>query len=103
MGAAQPMGARGQVLGNPFTLGVASGDPWPDSVVLWTRLAPAPLEEGGGMAHAPVTLLWEVAADEDMFRLVQSGEVIALPEEAHSVHLELRSLEPGRAYFYRFR
>jgi len=55
------------------------------------------------MAHAPVTLLWEVAADEDMFRLVQSGEVIALPEEAHSVHLELRGLEPGRAYFYRFR
>jgi len=103
LGAAQPQRARAQVLGDPFTLGVASGDPWPDSVVLWTRLAPAPLEEGGGMANAPVTLRWEVAADARMSRLLQSGDVLAFPEEAHSVHLELRALEPGRTYFYRFR
>src|SRR5687768_13750102 len=40
--------------GYPFTLGIASGDPTPDSVVLWTRLAPRPLEVGGGMPASPV-------------------------------------------------
>ncbi|MEU2516877.1 PhoD-like phosphatase N-terminal domain-containing protein, partial [Streptomyces syringium] len=38
-----------RVPGDPFMLGVASGDPWPDSVVLWTRLAPSPYEPDGGM------------------------------------------------------
>src|SRR6185295_9018015 len=46
----------------PFTLGVASGDPLPDGVVLWTRLAPAPLE-GGGMPMAVVEVGWEIARD----------------------------------------
>src|SRR5258708_4870588 len=41
--------------GYPFTLGVASGDPWPDGVVLWTRLAPQPLQ-GGGMPPWPVAV-----------------------------------------------
>jgi alkaline phosphatase D len=95
--------ARAQASGNPFTLGVASGDPWPDSMVLWTRLAPAPLEPGGGMAPTPVTLRFEVAADARMTRLLQAGEVIARPEEAHSVHLVLNGLDPARTYFYRFR
>lgn len=39
---------------NPFSLGVASGDPLPDSVVLWTRLAPKPTEKGGGMLNRQV-------------------------------------------------
>ena len=44
----------------PFPLGVASGEPWPDSVVLWTRLAPEPLA-GGGMPMVNVEVGWEVA------------------------------------------
>lgn len=103
LAALQPSRARAQAPGNPFTLGVASGDPWPDSVVLWTRLAPDPLAEGGGMAALPVTLRWEIAADPQMRRVLQSGEVVARPEEAHSVHLEVHRLEPARTYFYRFR
>ena len=103
LAVAQPPRARAQAPGNPFTLGVASGDPWPDSVVLWTRLAPAPLEPGGGMAPVPVTLRWELAADAQMRRILRSGEVVARPEEAHSVHLVLYGLEPARTYFYRFR
>jgi len=103
LAVAQPPRTRAQTPGNPFTLGVASGDPWPDSVVLWTRLAPAPLEPGGGMAPVPVTLRWELAADEGMRRILRSGEVVARPEEAHSVHLVLYGLEPARTYFYRFR
>ncbi|MBS7790119.1 alkaline phosphatase D family protein [Roseococcus sp. SDR] len=103
LAVAQPPRARAQAPGNPFTLGLASGDPWPDSVVLWTRLAPAPLEPGGGMAPVPVTLRWELGADEQMRRILRSGEVVARPEDAHSVHLVLEGLEPARSYFYRFR
>src|SRR5262245_24568529 len=46
---------------NPFTLGVASGDPAPDGFVLWTRIAPRPLERDGGMPPRPVEVEWEVA------------------------------------------
>src|SRR3954462_13584227 len=55
----------------PFSLGVASGDPAPDGVVLWTRLAPRPLEPGGGMPLEPVEVSWQVAEDEAMTRVVQ--------------------------------
>src|SRR3546814_11495403 len=55
---ARPLGA------NPFTLGVAAGDPWPDGFVIWTRLAPRPLDEHSGMHAARIPVRWEVAADE---------------------------------------
>jgi alkaline phosphatase D len=87
---------------DPFTLGVASGDPLPDGVVLWTRLAPDPLE-GGGMATAPVEVEWLVARDDAMKDVVRRGAISALPELAHSVHVEVNGLEPDRVYWYRFR
>ena len=86
----------------PFSLGVASGDPSSDGVVLWTRLAPAPLE-GGGMPDESVEVGWDLARDERMTDVVQSGTVIAMPELGHSVHVELEGLEPHRWYWYRFR
>ncbi|HEX3157585.1 MAG TPA: alkaline phosphatase D family protein, partial [Gemmatimonadaceae bacterium] len=85
----------------PFTLGVASGDPTPDGVVLWTRLAPDPLR-GGGMPPRRVPVRWEIAADEGFARIVQRGEALALPELAHSVHVEVRGLASDRVYWYRF-
>lgn len=85
----------------PFTLGVASGDPLPDGVVLWTRLAPDPLN-GGGMAMKPVTVMWEIATDPGMKKIVRNGGAVARPELAHSVHVEATGLEPGREYWYRF-
>src|SRR5499426_3123055 len=72
---------------DPFTLGVASGDPLPDGVVLWTRLAPDPLN-GGGMPPQAVTVKWEVAADERMKEVVLRGSAVASPELGHSVHVE---------------
>jgi alkaline phosphatase D len=87
---------------NPFTLGVASGYPTPDGMVLWTRLAPDPLN-GGGMPPEPVPVEWQVASDERMSRIVQRGVALAPPEFAHSVHVEVGGLEPGRWYWYRFR
>jgi alkaline phosphatase D len=90
---------------DPFTLGVASGDPAPDGVVLWTRLAVEPLAGDGlgGMPARPVEVQWQVADDERFTRIVQRGSTVARPEEAHSVHVELFGLEPGREYFYRFK
>lgn len=86
---------------NPFTLGVASGYPRPDGVVLWTRLAPQPLA-GGGMPHAAVEVDWEIAADEYFRKIVRRGRENAVPEFAHSVHAEVNGLEPARWYWYRF-
>lgn len=86
---------------NPFTLGVASGDPTPDGVVLWTRLAPKPLE-GGGMPQENVEVRWQVADDEAMTKVVAHGTAVATPDLAHSVHVEVPGLRPGRWYFYRF-
>ena len=86
----------------PFTLGVSSGDPLPDGVVLWTRLAPDPLD-GGGMPNATVDVHWQVAADARFRTVVRQGVARARPELAHSVHVEVGGLRPGREYHYRFR
>ena len=82
---------------NPFKLGVASGDPLPDSVVLWTRLAPEPVN-GGGIPSQPVPVQWQIARDENMNQVVQRGEAMAEPELGHSVHVEVGGLEPDRWY-----
>ncbi|MGL6236925.1 MAG: alkaline phosphatase D family protein [Segniliparus sp.] len=90
---------------DPFALGVASGDPLPDGVVLWTRLAPDPLAADGfgGMGPAPATVQWQVASDESFRRVVREGSVTATRELAHSAHPEVGGLEPDRVYYYRFR
>jgi alkaline phosphatase D len=87
----------------PFSLGVAAGDPAPDGFVIWTRLAPEPLEPHGGMAMAPVPVVWEVSSDDHFATIVAHGEEVARPELGHSVHVEIGGLQPGRTYFYRFR
>jgi alkaline phosphatase D len=86
----------------PFQLGIASGDPLPDGVVLWTRLAPKPLE-GGGMPMVNVDVGWEVSRDPRFTAIVQQGTSVARPELGHSVHVEVAGLDPGRDYWYRFR
>ena len=88
---------------DPFTLGVASGDPWPDGFVIWTRIAPDPLaEDGRGGAGGPVEVRWEVAADPQMRRVLRAGEAVADERMGHAVHVELNGLQPGRPYWYRF-
>lgn len=86
---------------DPFSLGVASGDPSPDGVVLWTRLGRGPLDEAGTQRRA-IPVKWEVADDERFSRVVTRGEGVARPELGHSVHVEVEGLSPGREYFYRF-
>lgn len=87
---------------DPFTLGVTSGDPEPDGTVIWTRLAPSPLEPGGGMQPRPVLVRWEVSTDEQFKTVVQQGDAVATPQLGHSVHVELHGLKPHHWYYYRF-
>ncbi|GAB3079651.1 alkaline phosphatase D family protein [Intrasporangium mesophilum] len=106
MAAASPAAAEGATgigtLDYPFTLGVASGDPLADSVILWTRLAPQPLLVGSGMPARKIPVHWEVATDEAFTDVVRDGEVFAYPEYNHSLHVDVRGLDPDRWYFYRF-
>ena len=92
-------------LGDPFTLGVASGEPTPDGVVLWTRLAPEPYapDGRGGMPDRDVDVEWELAADPGFRRVVRRGREKATARLGHSVHVELAGLQAGREYWYRFR
>jgi alkaline phosphatase D len=87
----------------PFKLGVASGDPSPTGVVLWTRLVPEPLVVGGGLPAEPYEVRFEVARDEDFHAIIRSGTAVALADEAHSVRVELHGLGPRHEYFYRFK
>ena len=102
--AAAPAIVRAQAKwrNNPFSLGIASGDPSPDGFVIWTRLAPEPGEAHGGMAVEQMPATWEVAADESFRTIVARGSAVARPELAHSIHVEVTGLRPDRPYFYRF-
>ena len=86
----------------PFSLGIASGDPAADGFVIWTRLAPEPLEPHGGMPMGIVPVKWEVASDDRFATIVARGEALARPELAHAVHVEVTGLQPDRPYWYRF-
>ncbi|HEU4422719.1 MAG TPA: alkaline phosphatase D family protein [Pilimelia sp.] len=97
---AQPV--AGEAAPAPFALGVASGDPLPDGVVLWTRLV-RDRYAAASLGARPIPVQWQVAADERFRRVVRSGVAAARPALAHSVHVDVRGLEPGREYFYRFR
>ena len=88
---------------DPFSLGVASGDPHAGGAVLWTRLAPRPMEPDWGMDGAKTRVIWEVADDERFTRIVRDGVYTAAPELGYSVHVEVDGLVPDRWYFYRFR
>ncbi len=88
---------------DPFTLGVTSGDPTSNGVVLWTRLAPSPLEPGGGVAPETYEVQWEIASDEAFKNVVRRGTAAATPQLGHSVHVEANGLAPDRWYWYRFR
>jgi len=97
-----PSAVRAEVslAADPFALGVASGRPTPDSVVLWTRLMPA--GQFGERLGPAMTVDWAIAEDEAMRRIVQTGQAMAEPDWAHSVHVEVGGLKPGRPYWYRF-
>ncbi len=99
--AALAQNTSAKLPGNPFTLGVASGDPTPDGVVLWTRLAPNP-QNGPWNSTRSRGVRWQVSTTPTFATIVQQGSVLALPQEGHSVHVELRGLQSSATYYYRF-
>ena len=99
--AAFPALARAAGATYPFSLGVASGSPLPNAVVLWTRVLANPLDAASTPPVA-LQLRWEVAHDEAFSRIAAKGTATALPALAHSVHVDAKGLQPGRWYWYRF-
>lgn len=91
----------GDIGGYPFVSGVASGDPGPDSVVLWTRLALDPLGENP-LPPRRMPVAWEIADDEGMRRIRRRGLTLSNPATDHSIHVVPAGLLPGREYWYRF-
>ena len=87
---------------NPFSLGVASGDSNSTSTVLWTRLAPEPLDPNGGMPNLAVPVKWRVSTDDNMKNIVASGQQLATPQLGHSVHVTVGQLKPDNWYWYQF-
>ncbi|WP_208029461.1 alkaline phosphatase D family protein [Rhabdothermincola sediminis] len=101
-GSGQALPADVTLPDDPFTLGVASGDPDPGGFVIWTRLAPAPTS-GGGMPGVDLPVTWEVATDPSFATIVASGVSVAVVALAHSVHVEVSGLPPDAWFHYRFR
>ncbi|QYG94146.1 alkaline phosphatase [Iamia sp. SCSIO 61187] len=86
---------------DPFTLGVATGDPTSSGFIAWTRLAPDPTN-GGGMPPDDVPVEWVVARDAAMSDVAASGTVAAVAELAHTVHVDVTGLAPDREWFVQF-
>jgi alkaline phosphatase D len=97
----EDLAAAPKIGSNPFTLGVASGDPTPDGIVLWTRLAPDPAN-AASLGKTAIPVGWRVATDPRMRQVVANGIASAPFELAHSVHVELNGLQSRRDYFYQF-
>ena len=93
---------RPRLADDPFQLGVASGDPTASGGVLWTRLAPRPLEPEGGMDGQRAVVRWELAEDDGFRRILRRGEAVAAPELSYSVHADVDGLAPDRWFYYRF-
>ncbi|MEO5652661.1 MAG: alkaline phosphatase D family protein [Marmoricola sp.] len=85
-----------------FAHGVASGDPRPTSVVLWTRVTPTAASRPGSGAGPIVTVRWQVSASSSFTRVLRSGRFRTGPRRDHTVKLDVTGLKPGRTYYYRF-
>ncbi|WP_246142777.1 alkaline phosphatase D family protein [Nocardioides rubriscoriae] len=85
-----------------FAHGVASGDPLPHAVVLWTRVTPTPDARPGSQRGPQVRVTWEVATDRRLRRVVRRGTVVTSADRDHTVKVDARGLRPATRYYYRF-
>lgn len=85
-----------------FQHGVASGDPLPDSVLIWTRVTSHPGDTAGANQGRPVALKWEVASDEGFGNIVASGALNTDPDADNTVKIDVKGLSADSYYFYRF-
>ncbi|MFJ3583931.1 alkaline phosphatase D family protein [Streptomyces sp. NPDC090127] len=85
-----------------FQHGVASGDPLPDGVLLWTRVTPAPDATPGSGKGPAVTVRWEVAEDRAFTRTAAEGTATATAASDHTLKVDVRGLRPATPYWFRF-
>ncbi len=85
-----------------FLHGLASGDPLPDGVLLWTRVTPTPESLPGSGKGPDTPVSWEVAEDKDFGRVVARGATTARAGSDHTVKVDVRGLRPETVYHFRF-
>lgn len=95
--------ALAQPAPGPFGHGVASGDPLPDRVVLWTRVTPSDEATPGSGLGPPAEVAWEVAEDPDFRTVVAQGAVTTTAARDHTVKVDAAGLRPATEHWYRFR
>ncbi|MGW1651779.1 alkaline phosphatase D family protein [Streptomyces atratus] len=88
--------------GPAFLHGIASGDPLPDGILLWTRVTPAPDAVPGSGRGADTAVRWEVAGDKEFTRVVARGTTVATAASDHTVKADVRGLSPATTYWFRF-
>lgn len=102
----QPASAASTTAGsastNPFRYGIASGDPLPDAVLLWTRVTPTADSLPGSGLGPRVAVGWQVATDPGFRWVVAHGSTVTGPERDHTVKVDATGLTPATAYYYRF-
>ncbi|WP_406461841.1 alkaline phosphatase D family protein [Streptomyces sp. NBC_00111] len=88
--------------GPVFLHGVASGDPLPDGILLWTRVTPSADALPGSGLGADTPVAWEIAEDKDFSRIAARGTAVARAGSDHTVKADVRGLRPATAYWFRF-
>ncbi|RZI79167.1 MAG: alkaline phosphatase, partial [Microbacterium sp.] len=88
--------------GGPFVHGVASGDPLPTAVILWTRVTPSAEATPGSGVGPDVPVEWEVSSNALFSAIVASGSTTASAANDHTVHVDAGGLAPATAYWFRF-
>ncbi|MER5180824.1 alkaline phosphatase D family protein [Streptomyces sp. NPDC002896] len=104
--ALAPLVAAPQALaadGPAFLHGVASGDPLPDGVLLWTRVTPVPEAVPGSGKGPDTEVSWEIAEDKGFTTVVGRGTTTATAGSDHTVKADVRGLRPASVYYFRFR
>ncbi|WP_318218186.1 alkaline phosphatase D family protein [Streptomyces sp. SCL15-6] len=100
LAAALPAGAADAA--PAFLHGIASGDPLPDGVLLWTRVTPVPEAIPGSGIGPDTEVSWVVATDKALTNIVAKGSLTATAASDHTVKADIRGLAPATDYWYRF-
>ncbi|WP_149551268.1 alkaline phosphatase D family protein [Streptomyces marokkonensis] len=85
-----------------FLHGVASGDPLPDGILLWTRVTPVPEAVPGSGLGPDTEVSWTVARDRAFTDVVAKGSTLATAASDHTVKADIRGLRPATDYWFRF-
>ncbi|MDT0435324.1 MULTISPECIES: alkaline phosphatase D family protein [Streptomyces] len=95
--------ARAAATGAPrFLHGVASGDPLPDGILLWTRVTPTAEAVPGSGLGPDTEVSWVVATDRALTNVVARGSLTTGAARDHTVKADIRGLAPATDHWFRF-